>query len=365
MMFAQANIGFLGFGTPGAWGSDTDMVTTDGVVYTLENFTILPDAEGPGVKFRQDNDWPNNWGGTTFPSGTAIFNSSTNIPAPAGTYDITFNLTTLQYSFVNSVDYDDVSITGAFNEWGNLPMITTDGILYTLNNYTFTTGEIKFMLNGSMTNAWGGTDFPSGTGVAGGAGIPLVAGTYNVTFNKETLAYNFTFNSVTIIGSGITDWNTNVNLNTTDGTIYTLTSQVFLDGAVKFRLNGQWMGGDGFPSGTASFEGGDIMTTAGTYDLTFNRTSGGYTFSAPAAVTNYTKNTVVAYPNPANTSWTFSTVNGTLNNIQIVDLTGKVVAIQSANAQQATVNASALANGVYFAKVSSAEGTSVIKVVKN
>ena len=51
------------------------------------------------VKFRQDNDWSANWGSYAFPSGLA-YQDGPNIPVPAGTYNITFNRTTGEYSFV-------------------------------------------------------------------------------------------------------------------------------------------------------------------------------------------------------------------------------------------------------------------------
>ena len=363
MMFAQfPGIGIIGDATPAGWnGADIDMATTDGVTYTLNNFTL-----GTGtVKFRQDDGWANNWGGTGWPSGVGVFNTSNNIPSQPGLYNITFNRTTLDYNFEAAGNFDTVSIMIA---GANYTFFTTDGITYKSNNVVVANAATaSFSVNGT---AKGGEGFPSGTATVGGAAIAIPANSYNVVFNNDTGAYMFNFVDISITGDAVGGWGTDANMVTTDGFNYTLASQVFTAAEIKFRLNHDWgttWGGATYPSGTAVIvaDGGNMAIPAGTYSVTFNRETGAFAFSAPAAVTNYTKNTVVAYPNPANTSWTFSTVNGTLNNIQIVDLTGKVVAIQSANAQHATVNASALANGVYFAKVSSAEGTSVIKVVKN
>ena len=48
----------------------------------------------------------------------------------------------------------------------------------------------KFRRDNAWTTSWGGDAFPTGTPSA--ANITAVAGTYNVTFNNFTKAYNFT-----------------------------------------------------------------------------------------------------------------------------------------------------------------------------
>ncbi|HQF48297.1 MAG TPA: T9SS type A sorting domain-containing protein, partial [Flavobacterium alvei] len=52
---------------------------------------------GGGVKFRLNNAWAGgDWGGLTFPSGTK---TGDNIPAVAGTYNLTVNVLTGAYNF--------------------------------------------------------------------------------------------------------------------------------------------------------------------------------------------------------------------------------------------------------------------------
>ncbi|WP_299518331.1 MopE-related protein, partial [uncultured Flavobacterium sp.] len=80
------------------WSESVPMQTIDGVNYTLMNFSIPAPGLDPGVKFRQNNSWDSNWGGSNFPSGTASFNGP-NIPVQAGLYTIYFNLLTLEYLF--------------------------------------------------------------------------------------------------------------------------------------------------------------------------------------------------------------------------------------------------------------------------
>jgi hypothetical protein len=57
---------------------------------------------GPGknAKFRADNAWTVNWGAATFPNGIGTQDGA-NIPATAGTYQITFNSATGEYTFTN------------------------------------------------------------------------------------------------------------------------------------------------------------------------------------------------------------------------------------------------------------------------
>ncbi|OYQ32224.1 hypothetical protein CHU92_14140 [Flavobacterium cyanobacteriorum] len=85
------NIGLLGGSTLTGWASDTDMITTDGITYTLDNVVLINPLPGndPGVKFRKDDAWEVNWGGNTFPSGTAI-PGGVNIQVAPGTYNVTF-----------------------------------------------------------------------------------------------------------------------------------------------------------------------------------------------------------------------------------------------------------------------------------
>jgi hypothetical protein len=94
--FCQS-IGVIGTATYiGDWTTDVDMNQdpSDPNHWTL-NMT-LSDGE---VKFRQDNSWAINWGGTTFPTGTGVPNGS-NIPVTAGNYAVSFNTGTLIYRFV-------------------------------------------------------------------------------------------------------------------------------------------------------------------------------------------------------------------------------------------------------------------------
>ena len=342
--FAQfANIGIIGSATPGGWDADTDLVTTDGVVYTYANLTLTAGQ----IKFRQDDAWVNNWGGTAFPSGTAVFNAG-NITVTPGTYNVSFNLTTLAYSFVATVNYDDVTISGTGID---IEMFTTNGVNYVANNVAVN-GSVVFTLNGVNTNYT----------------ATVTENNYNVTFNSQTGAYSFDFVRISLIGAGVVDWNTDTNLSTTNGIDYTLSNFTFPGGEAKFRLNNDYnpgWGGTDFPAGIGSTDGGapNIMIAAGTYDVAFNRITGAYSFNTPAGVKDFAANTVKVYPNPAQNSWNFEGTTA-ISNVAIVDVTGKVVYTRTFDAAQVAVDASGFASGVYFARVQSGNAMQTIKIVK-
>jgi hypothetical protein len=280
------NIGILGTSLSG-WDNDVDMLTTDGIHYSLLNYPLTVGS----VKFRQDDSWGINWGGNTFPTGIALQNDPNNIPIPtSGNYDITFNIKTGEYSFTCVSNCPAaIGIIGTAvppnNDWDtDVNMGTNDGKNYFLKRYTFTDGEAKFRQDDGWNLSWGNNTFPTGTALPGGANIPVTAGTYNVTFNIETGDYSFTVPSIGILGSALSGWDVDVDMQSTDnGITYTLLNYSFNDGEVKFRQDDSWSinwGNNTFPSGTGYQDGPDIPVLAGTYNVTFNILTGEYNFTA-------------------------------------------------------------------------------------
>ena len=78
-------------------------------------------------------------------------------------------------------------------------------------------------------------------------------------------------------------------------------------------------------------------------------------------ITTFNQKSIAVYPNPTTSSWYFSTSNGNIKNIKIFDVLGKQ--IMKINAE--TIDASALSNGIYFAKVSTEDNSETIKLIKN
>ncbi|MGK4568537.1 T9SS type A sorting domain-containing protein [Flavobacterium sp. 3HN19-14] len=181
----------------GGWDSDIDMSTIDGVHYTSTALHLNAGA----VKWRQNHNWNNNWGATAFPSGTAVAGDTGAIDVPDGTFNITFNLTTLEYNFA----YPTVALVGSATPTGwpaNTPgevdaqqLSTTDGITYHKDAIVLINGAGKFRMNNNWNVQWGASttpSFPNGVGTQNGTDITMTAGTWSIDFNRETGVYGFT-----------------------------------------------------------------------------------------------------------------------------------------------------------------------------
>uniref|UniRef100_UPI0040490E2E T9SS type A sorting domain-containing protein n=1 Tax=Flavobacterium sp. TaxID=239 RepID=UPI0040490E2E len=84
------------------WNTDVAMTTADGGKTFTSNGVVLVSGE---LKFRVNNAWTLNYGGSTFPAGQATPNSEseTAIPVEAGTYDITFDRVSSTYTFITTL----------------------------------------------------------------------------------------------------------------------------------------------------------------------------------------------------------------------------------------------------------------------
>ena len=175
--------GVVGSATPNGWnGPDIKMWnSTDG---NLVAYATLSAGE---IKFRKNNDWGVNLGGS---NGT-LSSGGSNIAVTAGTYKITINVSKNTYSIETYSwgiigsgargwgDNDDVAMTyeGSTNSW-MVKNIALDG-------------EIKFRLNHSWGTNFGAdsTDNPAaaleGDIKSGGNNIKVPAGTYNVSFSFD------------------------------------------------------------------------------------------------------------------------------------------------------------------------------------
>lgn len=346
--------------------------TTDNVIYTIENLVVSTGE----VKFRENMSWTNNWGGSAFPTGTAVFNAG-NIPTVAGTYDVTFNKNTLAYSFVGTSTFPSIGIIGTvLGENGfdgaDVDMVTSDGENYILSAYTFEAGEAKFRQDDAWTINWGNSanDFPNGIGVQGEFNITVPAGTYTVLFNRLTGAYSFNHVSIgflgTVLGDGGFD-GADVDLATTDGIVYSITNYPLLVGEIKFRQDDSWTvnwGGSSL-TGTAQQNGNNIaLTSAGNYDINFNRSTLAYSITQNLGTVDLTAKNLKVYPNPSKNIWNFSS-ESVISSIQIIDVVGKTVLMKNATASEITIDASALPQGMYFAKITADSINQTIKVIKN
>lgn len=346
----------------GAW----DMLTTDGVTYYLNNVTF---AAGGDFKFRDNHSWNNNFGASAvndFPSGTAAPDCCevSNIHYAAGTYNVTFNRVTLAYEFVSlnaNVDFNSSNATPS-----NIHLATTDGVNYTGNGVEFGAGGAgSFDEIASLVNPAG----PFGTWPV--ATTPVNA-RRNIAFDKTTGVYSFPFVTYGITG-GMNGWGGNDDLSTTDGYLYTLNNYVLAAPAdFKIREGHSWSyknygSVDPAPvmSGAIVHEGNNFHLEAGTWNISLDISTMTFSFTNALAVNKFDANKFSVYPNPSNSSWNFASASGDITSVRIVDLLGKTVLTKKASSSEVSVDASSLANGMYFAEISSGDAVQTVKVVKN
>lgn len=372
-MLTYETVGIIGDATPGGWDADTDMTKSDSDpnIWTI-TLTLL---EGE-VKFRAEDAWDVNWGGTDFPTGVATMGGD-NIPVTAGDYFITFNSETGDYDFKPIVEYATVGIIGDATPGGwdadtDMEKDAEDVHLWT-TRIILLDGEAKFRAEDDWAVNWGAGDFPVGTGVQDGANIPITAGEYLVSFNSLSGAYNFTqiveYGTVGIIGvSGpLGDWENDSPLNKSadDFNIWTMSSVDLIDfdpdadGGIKFRAENDWTvnwGAEAFPSGLATQDGPNIQPVAGSYSVWFNSATGEYIFGEPVSTQEVVNPIAIKlFPNPAssilNVELTSTKLEGQVN-MKVIDMTGKVIKTMTQDGSTLnSVDISGLTNGQYMLNI--------------
>ncbi len=333
-------IGLIGSATPDGWNSDVNMYkdTSEHGFFLLTNLVVGE------AKFRKDDDWAVNWGAVDFPSGIGVQNGP-NIPIPkAGKYYITFDTLTGAYNFTEKVDFEFISLIGDATPGGwetdtDLTQKDSNPDEWTAD-VQLADGSVKFRANHAWTLNWGGTEFPMGTAVVNGDNIPVTEGTYRVTFNTASLAYNFQlleeYTSISLIGSAVPggeNWDKDLDLTQSieDPVIWKGTYELN-EGEAKFRANYDWAinwGGPDFPGGIAVQDGANIPVAAGRYKITFNSLTGEYYFEAFVV---YDQISIIGKNGPAS-SWdvdTYLTISP--DNDQIWTITGATLS----TADQAT-----------------------------
>lgn len=189
-----AAMGVIGTATPGGWDSDTDLTKDPNDPHVWTGTITLTTGD---AKFRADNDWANNWGSNTAPSGFGIGNGP-NIPVTGATYFIRFNDATGEYSLNaqnRSTPYVKLGVIGPAQSGGwdadtDMTRDPTNPFLWS-RIITLADGDAKFRADDAWAANWGASAFPKGTGAADGANIPVKAGTYFITFNTGTGEYYF------------------------------------------------------------------------------------------------------------------------------------------------------------------------------
>ena len=245
------------------WGAYADafFYTTD-QPNVFVSYVTLFDGE---IKFRENNDWGNNFGDTGA-DGT-LDAGGDNIAVTAGNYKIVMDLNTNTYT----IEQFSWGVVGsAFNDWGASP----DGKFY----YDYTTdtfkvgiklldGEMKFRFNNDWAVNLGDTG-ADGTLDNGGDNIAVTAGHYAITLDLNANTYTIEPADLWgVVGSGYNDWGATPDFTFTEVNPDLWIAEVvtLLDGEIKFRINDDWgvNVGDTGADGTLDAGGDNIAVTAG------------------------------------------------------------------------------------------------------
>ncbi len=271
----STSLGVVGSATPGGWGNENILDLPFYTTATTNVYVAYVTLRNGEIKFRNNNDWSENWGddGT---DGT-LDSFGANIAVSAGTYKIEVNFNSMTYTM------EEYS-------WGLVGSATTnswDGpdMMLHYNSFqddwravvTLGDGEVKFRFN----NDWGvnyGDDGADGTMEANGANIAVTAGHYLVTMNLNTQSYTMEEMDVWgLVGSATANgWDGPNDKFMPDFGInegyYYISGAVLNDGEIKVRQNDAWginYGDDG-NDGTLELNGANIPVSAGTYNITLN-----------------------------------------------------------------------------------------------
>ncbi|WP_291072621.1 SusE domain-containing protein [Empedobacter sp. UBA5987] len=175
----STNWGVVGSATPNGWdGPDVQFWKTD----VTNVFVAYTDLKGGEIKFRQDNKWELDYGG----SNGKLEKGGKNIAVDAGTYKITMDLTNLTYK-LEKFTWGLVG-DATPNGWdGPDTKLSYDGTIDSWTTIlTMKDGEYKFRLNNDWDKGnYGGAD---GALVEKGDNIKIKAGKYKITanFTKKT-----------------------------------------------------------------------------------------------------------------------------------------------------------------------------------
>ncbi len=263
--------GVVGSATPNGWnGPDLPMYKNTENPEEMVAYVTLKDGE---IKFRENNDWGNNYGG----ADGVLSAGGANIPITAGTYKITVNLTALTYK-VESFTWGVVG-SATPNEW-NGPDIAmqydpTSDMWKAVAKLA--KGEIKFRKNNDWAVNFGAGD-AEGTIKEGGANIPVEAGNYLIEVNFNDKTYKVTKIDFIwgVVGSATpNEWNgpdITMNMDFAQEGVWYVNNATLKNGEIKFRANEDWANnyGSNEADGNLQAGGANIKVEAGVYDIVLN-----------------------------------------------------------------------------------------------
>ena len=274
----STSLGVVGSGTPGGWGNENILDLPFYTTSSTNVFVAYVTLRNGEIKFRNNNDWSENWGDDG--NDGTLDSYGANIPVTAGTYKIEVNFNSMTYT----MEEYSWGIVGSAtpNQWNG------PDVMFHYNSFqddwrtvvSLGDGEIKFRFN----NDWGlnyGDDGADGSIEANGSNIAVSSGHYLVTMNLNTQTYSIEQMDVWgLVGSATANgWDGPNDKFQPDFGInegyYYLNGVNLNDGEVKIRQNDAWgvnYGDDG-NDGTLELNGANIPVSAGTYNIIFNHAS--------------------------------------------------------------------------------------------
>ena len=267
--------GVVGDATANGWNGPDQPFYKTANPSEIVAYVALGDGD---IKFRTNNDWTVNLGGTP----AKLSQGGDNIKVKAGNYKITLNPTALTYKLEPF-------------SWGVVGAATTNGwngpdqpFFYDSSTdqwraiVTLKADEFKFRQNNDWAINYGGS---AGKLVSGGDNFKVAAaGTYLITADFNKLTYKVEpYNSWGIVGSATPKgWDgPDVNLMpdfANDG-VFFANNVKLVDGDIKFRQNNKWDVEYGGANGALVAKGANITVKAGTYDVKFDLGSNKYTLT--------------------------------------------------------------------------------------
>ena len=271
----STNLGVVGSATPGGWGNENIPDLKFYTTATTDVYVAYVTLRNGEIKFRNNNDWSENWGDDG--NDGTLDSYGANIPVSAGTYKIEVNFSSMTYT-MEAYSWGLVG-SATPNQWNG------PDLMLHYNSYqddwravvTLGEGEVKFRFN----NDWGlnyGDDGADGSMEANGANISVSSGHYLVSMNLNTQTYSMEQVDVWgLVGSATANgWDGPNDKFMPDFGImegyYYLSGAELVDGEIKVRQNDAWglnYGDDG-NDGLMEVNGANIPVSAGTYNIILN-----------------------------------------------------------------------------------------------
>ena len=271
----STNLGVVGSATPGGWGNENIPDLKFYTTATTDVYVAYVTLRNGEIKFRNNNDWSENWGDDG--NDGTLDSYGANIPVSAGTYKIEVNFSSMTYT-MEAYSWGLVG-SATPNQWNG------PDLMLQYNSYqddwrtvvTLGEGEVKFRFN----NDWGlnyGDEGADGSMEANGANISVSSGHYLVSMNLNTQTYSMEQVDVWgLVGSATANgWDGPNDKFMPDFGImegyYYLSGAELVDGEIKVRQNDAWglnYGDDG-NDGLMEVNGANIPVSAGTYNIILN-----------------------------------------------------------------------------------------------